>query len=177
MLYNRMMIQRLCVFCGSNPGARPEYADAARTVGRLLCRNGIELIYGGGDVGLMGILANACLQEGGRVIGVIPRFLAEKEIAHRGLTELHIVDSMHQRKALMGDLSDAFLAMPGGFGTWEELLEVLTWSQLGMIQRKTCAVLNVAGYYDALLAQVARAAEDGFVRDAHRNLLLSDVDP
>ena len=170
------MIQRLGVFCGSNPGTSPVYAAAARTVGRLLCRSGIELVYGGGDVGLMGILANTCLREGGRVIGVIPRFLADKEIAHRGLTQLHLVDSMHQRKALMGDLSDAFLALPGGFGTWEEILEVLTWSQLG-IHRKACALLNVGGYYDGLLAQVANAASEGFLRRDHQESLVSDVDP
>jgi len=133
-------------------------------------------VYGGGHVGLMGILADACLNEGGRVIGVIPQALADKEVAHSGLTELRIVGSMHERKFVMAQLSDAFLALPGGYGTWEEFFEVLTWSQLG-IQRKPCAILNVDGYYDPLLQMADRALSDGFVRDVHRNLLLADVDP
>jgi uncharacterized protein (TIGR00730 family) len=133
-------------------------------------------VYGGGNVGLMGVVANACLSEGGRVIGVIPQALADKELAHAGLTELRVVSSMHERKSVMADLSDAFLSLPGGFGTWEEFFEVLTWSQLG-IQRKACGVLNVEGYYDPLLAMADRAAAEGFVRDAHRDLLLADADP
>ncbi len=145
-------------------------------VGRLLCRRGIELVYGGGHVGLMGIVADACLNEGGRVIGVIPQALADKEVAHSGLTELRIVKSMHERKAVMAELSDAFLALPGGYGTWEELFEVLTWSQLG-IQRKACAILNVEGYYDPLLEMADKALSDGFLRGVHRDLLLADVDP
>jgi len=127
-------------------------------------------------VGLMGIVANACLNEGGRVIGVIPQALADREVAHTGLTELRIVGSMHERKALMADLSDAFMSLPGGFGTWEEFFEVLTWSQLG-IQRKACGLLNVDGYYDPLLGMADRAYSEGFVREAHRDLLLSDTDP
>jgi uncharacterized protein (TIGR00730 family) len=170
------MLRSLCVFCGSSAGTREVYQQAAQTVGRLLCRRGIELVYGGGRVGLMGLVANACLNEGGRVIGVIPQALADKEIAHTGLTELRIVGSMHERKALMADLSDAFMSLPGGFGTWEEFFEVLTWSQLG-IQRKACGVLNVAGYYDPLLDMADRALSEGFVREAHRDLLLSDADP
>jgi len=141
-----------------------------------LCRRGIELVYGGGRVGLMGIVANACLNEGGRVIGVIPQALADKEVAHTGLTELRIVTSMHERKSLMADLSDAFMALPGGFGTWEEFFEVLTWAQLG-IHRKACGVLNVGGYYDPLLQMADRALSEGFVREMHRGLLLSDADP
>ena len=170
------MLRRICVFCGSSSGARPVYQQAAQTVGQLLCRRGIELVYGGGRVGLMGIVANACLNEGGRVIGVIPQALADKEVAHTGLTELRIVTSMHERKSLMADLSDAFMALPGGFGTWEEFFEVLTWAQLG-IHRKACGVLNVGGYYDPLLQMADRALSEGFVREMHRDLLLSDADP
>lgn len=170
------MLRRICVFCGSKAGARPAYRQAAQTVGRLLCRRGIELVYGGGHVGLMGIVADATLSEGGRVIGVIPQALADKEVAHAGLTELRIVKSMHERKSVMAELSDAFLALPGGYGTWEELFEVLTWSQLG-IQRKACAILNVDGYYDPLLEMADKALSEEFLRDAHRDLLLADVDP
>jgi uncharacterized protein (TIGR00730 family) len=170
------MLRRICVFCGSSSGTRPVYQQAAQTVGQLLCRRGIELVYGGGRVGLMGIVANACLNEGGRVIGVIPQALADKEVAHTGLTELRIVTSMHERKSLMADLSDAFMALPGGFGTWEEFFEVLTWAQLG-IHGKACGVLNVGGYYDPLLQMADRALSEGFVREMHRGLLLSDADP
>jgi uncharacterized protein (TIGR00730 family) len=170
------MLRRICVFCGSNSGTRQIYQQAAQTFGRLLCRRGIELVYGGGNVGLMGVLANACLNEGGRIIGVIPQALADKELAHTGLTELRIVSSMHERKSVMADLSDAFVALPGGYGTWEEFFEVLTWSQLG-IQRKACAVLNVNGYYDPLLEMADKALSEEFIRDAHRDLLLSDSDP
>jgi uncharacterized protein (TIGR00730 family) len=145
-------------------------------VGELLAERGITLVYGGGNVGLMGALADACLRGSGRVVGVIPRALAEKEIAHDGLTEMHVVSSMHERKALMADLADAFLALPGGFGTWDEFCEALTWSQLGL-QKKACAFLNVEGYYDALLALTERAAEDGFIRPEHRELLLVGTDP
>jgi uncharacterized protein (TIGR00730 family) len=170
------MLRRICVFCGSNSGTHQIYQQAAQNVGRLLCRRGIELVYGGGNVGLMGVLANACLNEGGRVIGVIPQALADKELAHAGLTELRIVSSMHERKSVMADLSDAFVALPGGYGTWEEFFEVLTWSQIG-IQRKACAVLNVNGYYDPLLEMADKAFSEGFIRDIHRDLLLSDSDP
>jgi uncharacterized protein (TIGR00730 family) len=169
------MLRRVCVFCGSNAGTRPAYRQAAQTVGRLLGRRGIELVYGGGHIGLMGIVADSCLSEGGRVIGVIPQALADKEVAHARLTELRIVRSMHERKSVMAELSDAFLALPGGYGTWEELFEVLTWSQLG-IQRKACAILNVEGYYDPLLEMADKALSDGFLRGAHRDLLLADVD-
>jgi uncharacterized protein (TIGR00730 family) len=168
-------MQALCVFCGSNAGRRPAYSEAARTVGELLAWRKITLVYGGGNVGLMGVVADACLASGGRVIGVIPRLLQEKELAHRGLTQMHVVGTMHERKALMADLADAFLALPGGFGTWDEFCEVFTWSQLG-IQTKACALLNVEGYYDALLALADRATADGFLRPEHRELLLVDVD-
>jgi uncharacterized protein (TIGR00730 family) len=170
------MLRRVCVFCGSSAGTRDIYQQAAQTVGRLLCRRGIELVYGGGRVGLMGIVADACLNEGGRVIGVIPQALADREVAHTELTELRIVASMHERKALMADLSDAFMSLPGGFGTWEEFFEVLTWAQLG-IQRKACGVLNVNGYYDPLIEMADRALSEGFLREGHRDLMLSDADP
>jgi uncharacterized protein (TIGR00730 family) len=170
------MLRRICVFCGSSSGTRPVYTQAAQTVGRLLAQHGIELVYGGGNVGLMGAVADECLTRGGRVIGVIPQMLVDKEVAHTGLTELRIVASMHERKAVMADLSDAFLSLPGGFGTWEEFCEVLTWSQLG-IQRKACALLNVNGYYDPLLAMADKAVSEGFLRNIHRDLLLSDDDP
>jgi hypothetical protein len=157
-------------------GRRAGYRDAAYRVGALLADRAITLVYGGADVGLMGVLADSCLAAGGRVLGVLPRTLVDKEIAHPGLTELHTVGSMHERKARMADLADAFLALPGGFGTWDEFCEALTWSQLA-IQSKACALLNVEGYYDALLAQADRALEDGFLRPEHRHLLLADSDP
>jgi len=170
------MLQRVCIFCGSSAGTQPVYEQTARSVGQSLAQCGIGLVYGGAKVGLMGILADACLREGGRVAGVMPRALVEKEIAHRGLTELHVVASMHERKALMADLADAFIALPGGYGTWEEFCEVLTWSQLGL-HRKACAVLNVNGYYDPLLAMADRALNEGFLRQEHREILLADTDP
>jgi uncharacterized protein (TIGR00730 family) len=170
------MLKRICVFCGSSPGNGESYLQAARQVGQLLCQRNIELVYGGGNVGLMGALADACLAQGGRVIGVIPQLLVDKEVAHQGLTELHVVQTMHERKALMADLADAFLALPGGYGTWDELCEILTWSQIG-IQRKPNALLNVNGYYDPLLAMMARAHSEGFLRDIHADLLLTDTDP
>jgi uncharacterized protein (TIGR00730 family) len=170
------MLQRVCVFCGSSSGFPPTYAQATRDLGRQLAQRKLELVYGGGKVGLMGALADASLAEGGHVIGVIPQMLVDKEIAHRGLTELRVVGSMHDRKALMSDLADAFIALPGGYGTWEEFFEVLTWTQLGL-QRKPCALLNVNGYYDSLLSMAARAHDEGFLRDLHRDLILADTDP
>jgi uncharacterized protein (TIGR00730 family) len=170
------MLKRICVFCGSSAGVHAVYAQAAQAVGRLLCRRRIELIYGGGKVGLMGLLADACLAEGGRVIGVIPQALVDREVAHLGLTELRVVSSMHERKAVMAELSDAFIALPGGYGTWEELFEMLTWSQLG-IQRKPCGLLNVNGYYDPLLELADKAVSEGFLREVNRDLLLSDDEP
>ena len=170
------MLQRICVFCGSSSGTQPIYTRAAETVGRLLAQQGTELVYGGGNVGLMGTVADSCLAHGGRVLGVIPQLLVDKEVAHTGLTELRIVGSMHERKALMADLADAFIALPGGFGTWEEFCEILTWSQLG-IQRKACAVLNVNGYYSPLLQMADNAVAEGFLRPIHRDLLLSGEDP
>jgi len=169
------MLKRICVFCGSSSGTLEIYAHAAREVGRLLAGRDIVLVYGGGKVGLMGAVADACLEAGGRAIGVIPQLLVDKEVAHAGLTELRIVQTMHERKALMADLADAFLALPGGYGTWDELCEVLTWSQIG-IQRKASAILNVNGYYDPLLAMADRAVSEGFLRDVHRELLLTDTE-
>ena len=166
-------MHRLCVFCGSSVGANPAFLAAAETVGRALARDGIELIYGGGNVGLMGVLADAALKAGGRVTGVIPQFLLAKELGHRGVTDLRIVATMHERKALMADLSDGFLALPGGFGTLDEFCEILTWAQLGL-HTKPCGLLNVAGFYDPFLAQIDRAVHDRLVRPEHRNLILSD---
>jgi uncharacterized protein (TIGR00730 family) len=169
------MLRSIAVFCGSSLGVASIYQESARQVGRLLGRRGIGLVYGGGHVGLMGVVANACLEEGGRVIGVIPRALADREVAHRGLTELRIVGSMHERKAVMAELADAFMALPGGFGTWDELFEALTWSQLG-IQNKACGLLNVNGYYDSLIAMVDTAVAEGFIREPCRQLLFSSPD-
>jgi len=176
IFYTGLMLHRVCVFCGSSLGILEAYARAADDLGRFLAQRRIELVYGGGNVGLMGKVADACLSEGGQVIGVIPTALVEKELAHQGLTELHVVESMHERKALMADLADAFVALPGGYGTWDEFCEVLTWSQLG-IQRKPCALLNVSGYYDPFLAMADRAKDEGFLREVHRELLLADTDP
>jgi uncharacterized protein (TIGR00730 family) len=165
------MIRRLCVFCGAYRGARSMYAEAAREVGAMLADRGIALVYGGGNIGLMEVLADAALERGGVVIGVIPESLRVREVAHGGLTELRVVGSMHERKALMADLSDGFVALPGGLGTLEELLEISTWSQLGL-HRKPIGLLNVGGYFDPLLAQLDRAVEDGFLRPEHRKLLI-----
>lgn len=170
------MIRRLCVFCGSSFGSNPVYREAAESVGRALAQRGIALVYGGGKVGLMGTLTDACLAAGGRVIGVTPQALVDKEVAHTGLTELRVVGSMHERKALMAELSDAFVALPGGYGTWEEFCEVLTWSQLG-IQRKACALLNIHGYYDPLLELADKAVSEGFLKEVNREMLLTDDDP
>jgi uncharacterized protein (TIGR00730 family) len=169
-------IKQLCVFCGSSSGARPVYAEAAAELGRELAKSGVTLVFGGGRVGLMGVVADSVLAAGGQAIGVMPRALVEKEIAHTSLTKLHVVESMHQRKALMADLADAFVLLPGGYGSWEEFLEVVTWLQLG-IHRKPCALLNVAGYYDALLSQASRAVAEGFLRPAHKEMLIVEENP
>lgn len=169
-------LKRICVFCGSSAGARPAYANAARALGGELARRGLELVYGGGNVGLMGIVADATLAAGGRVTGVIPRALVSRELAHTGLTAQHVVSSMHERKQLMHDLSDAFIALPGGLGTFEELLETLTWSQLG-IHRKPCGLLNVEGFYDPLLALLDHATAEKLVRAEHRATLVHDTTP
>jgi len=169
-------MKRVCVFCGSNPGRRPEYLEAAREMGRVLVERGMGLVYGGGNVGLMGAVADTVLAAGGEAIGVIPRALMEREVGHTGLTRLHVVGTMHERKAMMADLSDGFVALPGGFGTFEEFCEVLTWSQLGF-HPKPCGLLNVAGYYDTLLALFDHATAEGFVPGKHRSLVIQDTDP
>jgi len=161
---------RVCVFAGSSSGSRPEYRTAAEDLGRELAARGIELVYGGAHVGLMGGVADAVLAGGGRVTGVIPNALVEKEVAHRGLTDLRIVTSMHERKALMADLSDGFVALPGGWGTVEEIFEVLTWAQLGF-HRKPCGFLNIHGYFDPLLAFVDHGVAEGFVRREQRAMI------
>jgi uncharacterized protein (TIGR00730 family) len=169
-------VTRVCVFCGSAAGRHAEYASAARALAGELARRGIGLVYGGGSVGLMGVVADAMLAGGGEVIGVIPRGLATQELLHTGLTELRLVRSMHERKATMAELADAFVALPGGLGTLEETLEVLTWAQLG-IQRKPVALLNVRGYWDALLALFAHAVREGFVQRRYLDLLLTAATP
>jgi uncharacterized protein (TIGR00730 family) len=160
----------VCVFCASNTGVDPRFADAARELGEWLAQNQIGLVYGGGRVGLMGILADACLAARGRVVGVIPRSLVERELAHSGLSELRVVSSMHERKAVMADLSSAFVALPGGMGTFDELFEIITWAQLGFHAKPIC-IVNTAGYFDPLIAMVGHAHASGFVAPQHRELL------
>jgi uncharacterized protein (TIGR00730 family) len=169
-------VRRISVFCGSSPGARPAYGQAADELGRLLVEEGIGLVYGGGHVGLMGRLADAVLAEGGEAIGVLPEALVEKEIGHKGLSDLRVVGSMHERKALMADLSDGFVALPGGLGTVEELFEVYTWSQLGL-HRKPCALLDVEGYYEGIASFLSHAVEERFLREDHRAMLMVERDP
>jgi len=166
----------VCVFCGSSAGTRPAYIEAARALGTTLAAHNLGLVYGGSKVGLMGAVADATLAAGGEAIGVIPEFLEAKEIAHTGLTQLHVVRSMHERKALMADLSDAFVALPGGYGTLEELLEILTWGQLGL-HSKPIALLNIEGYYDPLLALFDHAVRERFLSPALRGLALQSTDP
>ncbi|MFT5133984.1 MAG: hypothetical protein ACI9SC_002457, partial [Gammaproteobacteria bacterium] len=156
---------------GSSPGEQTEYMDAAINLGNELVRRDLELVYGGGDVGLMGIIANTVMSSGGKVIGVIPEFMTKKEVAHNHLTELHIVQSMHERKAMMSELSDGIIALPGGIGTFEELFEVLTWQQLG-IQSKPCALLNTRNYFEHLLKLMAHAVTEGFLKPVHQEMLM-----
>jgi uncharacterized protein (TIGR00730 family) len=165
----------VCVFCGSRDGNDPGYLAAARATGAAIARRGWRLIYGGGGVGVMGSLADGALAEGGEVIGVMPRALLTKEVPHPGITRIHMVTSMHRRKALMSSLSDGFLSLPGGFGTLEEFFETLTWAQLG-IHSKPCALLDVLGFWDPLLAMLEKSAQAGFVPAAHLKLILSDDD-
>ncbi len=167
--------QRICVFCGSSSGRRPEYAQAAAALGALVAERGLALVYGGAKVGLMGIVADACLAAGGEVIGVMPRLLVEKEVAHTGLSKLHVVESMHDRKALMAELSDAFIALPGGFGTLDELCEILTWAQLGLHAKPT-GLLNVAAYFAGFIALLEHAVAEQLLKPVHHNLLLVDHD-
>jgi uncharacterized protein (TIGR00730 family) len=169
-------LNSLCVFCGSNPGASPAYGDAAARLGGALARRGLTLVYGGGRVGLMGVVADAALAAGGKVIGVIPEALATRELAHAGLTDLQVVGSMHERKARMSELADGFLALPGGIGTLEEWFEVWTWSQLGF-QPKPCGLLEVAGYYRHLLAFLDHMTAQRFLSEPHRAMAIVDDDP
>jgi uncharacterized protein (TIGR00730 family) len=169
-------MRRVCVYAGSNPGTHPAYAEAARALATELAGRGIGLVYGGGKVGLMGVIADTALAAGGEAIGVMPQALIDREIGHAGLTELKVVGSMHERKALMAELADAFVALPGGIGTLEELIEVYTWSQLG-IHDKACGVLNVRGYYDGLATFLDHAVSEGFLRPQHRAVLSVAEDP
>lgn len=165
----------LCVFCGSSSGNTPEYGQVARDLGVKLASLGIKLVYGGGRVGLMGVLADSALEAGGEVVGVIPQMLLDKEVGHAGLTELRVVQTMSERKWLMGELSDAFIALPGGIGTMDELFEAWTWTQLD-IHRKPCALLNFNSYYDPLVAFLDRSVEEGFLRPRHRAALIVERD-
>ena len=169
-------MRRICVFCGSSAGSRPEYRACAEQLSAELTRRNLGLVYGGGNVGLMGAIADAILKVGGEAIGVIPERLMTREIGHQQLTKLHIVNSMHERKALMADLSDAFIALPGGFGTLEEFFEVLTWSQLGL-HAKPCGIVNVLGYYAPLLAMLDHAVEERFLKPQNRALILARDTP
>lgn len=167
---------KICVFCGSSPGARDDYANAARALAATFVRNDVSLVYGGGSVGLMGILADEVLRLGGRVTGVIPRTLWDREVGHRSLTELHIVDTMHERKQLMADLADAFIALPGGLGTFEEIFEIWTWAQLG-VHAKPVGFLDVAGYYAPLMEFLDRAVDEQFVRAETRRIAIVESEP
>lgn len=169
------MIHRICVFCGSNTGSDSAYTDAARNLGTLFAREGIALVYGGGSVGLMGQLADSVLHAGGEVIGVIPHALWAREVGHRGLTDLRIVETMHERKAMMADLADAFIALPGGLGTFEEIFEIWTWAQLGL-HTKPLGFLDTNGYYKPLMQFLDRAMRDKFVREEHRAIACIDED-
>jgi uncharacterized protein (TIGR00730 family) len=164
-------LRRICVFSGSSPGHNPAYVECARALGALLAREGIGVVYGGANVGLMGALADAARTGGGEVIGVIPQRLVEREVAHTGLADLRVVGSMHERKALMADLSDAFIALPGGIGTLEELFEIWTWAQLGS-HEKPCGLLNAHGFYDGLLSFLDHVVGEAFLRSVHRDMLL-----
>jgi hypothetical protein len=166
-------LDSICLYCGSSPGSSDAYRDAAHQLGTTFAQRGIRLVYGGGSVGLMGIAANACLAAGGKVTGVIPRLLMEKEVGHKGVTEMHVVEDMHQRKALMTDLSDGFIALPGGYGTLDELFEALTWLQLGY-HLKPVGILNVAGFYDHLMAFIDHARDQRFLRELHHDALNVD---
>ncbi len=171
----RAVIRRICVFCGSNPGSNAAYAEAARNLGRLFAREGIALVYGGGSVGLMGELADAVLSSGGEAIGVIPHALWAREVGHRGLTDLRIVDTMHERKAMMADLSDAFVALPGGLGTLEEIFEIWTWAQLGL-HAKPVGFLDVNGFFKPLMEFLDRAVRERFVKEEHRAIAMVSAD-
>lgn len=169
-------MHRICVFCGSNPGKGDAYLAAARSLGGVLAGRGISLVYGGAKVGMMGALADAALEAGGQVIGVMPEGLIRREVAHRGLTKLHEVGSMHERKAMMADLADGFIAMPGGYGTLDEFCEILTWAQLGL-HEKPCGLLNIDGYFNHLLTFLDHAVSQSLLRSAHRDVILVEQQP
>ena len=171
-----MTIRRICVYCGSSPGRDPAYSQAAAKLAKAMCERNIGLVYGGAAVGVMGALANAVLGAGGEAIGVIPRSLAIKEVAHDNLTQMHVVASMHERKAMMAELADGFIALPGGWGTLEEIFEILTWAQLGF-HEKPCGLLNVEGYYDGLIGFLENAIEQQFVREMCRPMLMTASEP
>jgi uncharacterized protein (TIGR00730 family) len=175
MATDRQM-NRICVFCGTNPGSRPEYGAAARELGTILAEQGIELVYGGASVGIMGELADSVHEHGGHVTGIIPQQLMEKEVAHTGIANLIVVASMHQRKSQMADMSDGFIALPGGIGTLEGFFEILTWSQLG-IHAKPSGILNVAGYFDGLTRFLDHAVKEGFLTEEHRGAIMIETDP
>src|SRR6185503_13396527 len=171
-----LQLRRVCVFCGSSTGRGTLYADAARELAREMAARGIGLVFGGGAVGLMGVIADAVLAAGGHAIGVIPHALVARELAHRALPDLRVVNSMHDRKATMAALADAFVAMPGGFGTFEEFCEVITWTQLG-VHRKSCGLLNVRGFYDPLIEQFDRGVAEGFIKRGNRQIVVANADP
>lgn len=170
------MLKSICVFCGSSSGANPSYLEAARNLGKVIAEKNIRLVYGGGNVGIMGEIANSVLKNGGKVSGVIPKSLFDKELAHKGLTELIVVDTMHERKAKMSELSDGFIALPGGIGTIEEFFEVMTWAQLGF-QVKPCGLMNVTGYYDALVNFMDHMTYEKFLRPEHRKIMIVEQEP
>jgi uncharacterized protein (TIGR00730 family) len=172
---NDRQMNRICVFCGTNPGSRPDYGAAARELGRILAEQGIELVYGGASVGIMGELADSMHEHGGQVTGIIPQQLMEKEAAHTGIANLIVVASMHQRKSQMADMSDGFIALPGGIGTLEGFFEILTWSQLG-IHAKPSGILNVAGYFDGLARFLDHAVKEGFLTEEHRSAIIMETD-
>lgn len=169
-------MKAICVYCGSSPGRLEVYASAARALGQALVARDLGLVYGGAGIGLMGLVANTVLELGGRAVGVIPQALARKEVVHRHLTELHVTQSMHERKTMMAELSDGFIAMPGGIGTFEEIFEIWTWAQLG-IHAKPCGLLNVAGYFDALTSFLDHATAEEFLKPPHRALLIVEQQP
>lgn len=171
-----MKIKNICVYCGSSPGKNPAYSKAAKNLGKALCERGIGLVYGGAAIGVMGAVANAVLEAGGQAIGVIPKSLAVKEVAHERLSELHVVASMHDRKAMMAELSDGFIALPGGWGTLEEIFEILTWAQLGF-HENPCGLLNVDGYYDNLIGFLENSFQQQFVNELCRPMLMTANDP
>jgi uncharacterized protein (TIGR00730 family) len=169
-------MKRVCVYCGSSPGSQPDYAEAAKNLARALVERSIEVVYGGASVGIMGVLADTTLAEGGHVIGIIPQTLVDKEVAHPGLSDLRVVNSMHERKMLMAELSDGFIALPGGLGTLEEMFEVLTWALLGLHQ-KPCGLLNIRDYYRSLIDFLDHAVAERFIKDVHRAMLLVEEQP